>query len=203
MRDALPAVHKLGRRLQVYIHQRALGALDAALGPGIVFYAPPQQNRRPTANGPGRLHPEKMKSGTLTIGDIIQPRSLEMLGAVRVEEGFDPVLHDHRIVRLRGPLKVQAVLEALAATTRDRHPNATVPEALQPHGVPDHLDRFGGKGEQRLGHLVDVDTLLHDSPFEHNPICKPLSCHRAGCQSSDGSVESLTSFGQCVLYTLQ
>ena len=47
-----------------------------------------------------------MKPGALTIGDIIQPRSLEVLGAGRVEEGFNPVLHDHRIVRLRGPLQV-------------------------------------------------------------------------------------------------
>ena len=53
MRDALSAVHKLCRRLQVYIHQWALGALDTALGPGVVFNTPAQQNRRPTANGPG------------------------------------------------------------------------------------------------------------------------------------------------------
>ena len=76
MGDALPAVHKLGRRLQVHLHQRSLGALDAALGARVVFDTPAQQNRGATANGPGRLHPEKMKPGALTIGDIIQPRSL-------------------------------------------------------------------------------------------------------------------------------
>ena len=115
-----------------------------------------------------------MKSAALTIGHIVQARALKMPRAVRVEEGFEPVLGDYRIVRLRGPLKVQAVLKAFAAAAGDRHPNTPVPEALEPHGVFNHLDRFGGQGEHWLGWLIGVGPLFHASPLCTQPSLPAL-----------------------------
>src|SRR6266851_3688980 len=100
MGDTGSALHtRLSDRL-AYFQQRSLGAVDTARRADVPGDAATQQRRGATANGPGRVQPEKMKPCPMPIGHIIQPCPPQMLRADGVEKRGHPILHNHLIIRM-------------------------------------------------------------------------------------------------------
>jgi hypothetical protein len=146
MGDTRAAVQSRLSDLLAYFHQRSLGAVYAAGRSGVPGDAATKKEGGATANGTGSVQPEKMKSRSMSIADIIQQRPPQMLSADGVEERGNPILNDHLIIPTGGLVKGKTVLESFAAPIRHRHTNTAGLHSLPCHGLLQHLYRFVGKG---------------------------------------------------------